>query len=191
MNKLIFIIGMRRSGTSILRKLIMRHHEIENIEFEPNELLEVTERIDIQRYRTIPFFKDTLDRFYNHEKYYGAKLALNPGIEAMRWKNLILKYPDAKFIFIKRNSNSTYESWANNETSKRGICSYEMYKSWWNFINLSFMEYSTKNPFKAIILDYEHLIKDVDNEMKKVWKFLGINLDIPTMKHLIHKPRWE
>ena len=55
MNKLVFIIGMRRSGTSILRKLVELHPEVERIEFEPNELLEVCERIGITRYKNIPF----------------------------------------------------------------------------------------------------------------------------------------
>jgi len=190
MNKIIFIIGMRRSGTSILRSLIMQHPKVENIEFEPNELFEITERIDIARYRNNKFYNATLDRFRRDESYYGAKLAVNPGIEAMRWKNLIKKFPEAKFIFIKRNATNTYKSWVYNETSERGVCSYELYKPWWDFINKSFLDFSMYNPSKAVVLDYEDILKTPDKELQKVWKLLKIKSDIPSVKSLIHKPKW-
>ena len=38
MPKLFFIIGLRRSGTSILRTLMLRHPDIGGIEFEPHDL---------------------------------------------------------------------------------------------------------------------------------------------------------
>jgi len=187
MNKLFFIIGMRRSGTSILRKIVMRNSQVKNIEFEPNELLEITERIDIPRYRNIPFFKNTLERFKEHsDKYYGAKLALNPGIEAMRWLNLPFKFPNAKFIFIRRTPKSTYNSWINIETSKRGLCSYQMYLDWWTHINVSFLNFEKS---KRCIIDYEKLIKNPDIEMFKIWKFLKVPR-IYNLKNMIKTPKY-
>jgi len=189
MNKLVFVIGMRRSGTSILRNLIMQHPDVENIEFEPNELFEVTERIAIPRYRNIPFFRETIRRFKNHSKYYGAKLAINPGIEGMRWKNLIANFPDAKFVFIQRNPENTYKSWIRNEKSKRGTCNYNMYRDWWEHINNSFKDFVFHNKEKAVFLKYGDILKNTDITMREVWKLLGLKEDIKGLDTFIRTPK--
>lgn len=165
-----FILGMRRSGTSILRKLIMQHPQVKNIAFEPNELFEVTERIGIQRYANNLYFQQV----FNTYKTANAKLVTNAGIEGMRWLNFPYYYQNKKFIFIIRNPESTYKSWVRVETSRRGNCSYEMYLPWYEHIVDSFREFAYRNPNRATVMIYKYLLKDVDKELEKVWNLLGL-----------------
>jgi len=175
MNKLVFLIGMRRSGTSILRKLVEMHPEVDRIEFEPNELLEICERIGIPRYKRIPYFNEVVNRFKKPRNgWYGAKLALNAGIEAMRWRRLDERFDKPHYIFIQRNPNMTYDSWIKNETSTRGTCPKDMYLPWWKHINKSFEEFVKENPERGCIVQYEKLCENADLELKKVWNLLKI-----------------
>ncbi len=177
MNKLVFIIGMRRSGTSILRKLVELHPEVERIEFEPNELLEVCERIGIPRYKNIPYFNEVINRFKKpRDKWYGAKLALNVGLEAMRWLRFEEQFDKPYYIFIQRNPSTTYDSWVKNETSSRGVCPKEMYLPWWKHINKSFEQFVKENPDRTCIVQYEDLCDNADLELEKVWNLMGIEV---------------
>ena len=175
MSKIVFIIGMRRSGTSLLRKIIKTHNRVEDIEFEPNELLEICERVGIPRYKKEPFFINTIQRFKQiRDKWYGAKLAVNPGIEAMRWQRLEEVFDKPHYVFIRRRPHDTYDSWIKNETSTRGICDINLYMGWWLHINASFTHFVKRNIGRSIIIDYEDLCEKPNETMKKVWSLLGI-----------------
>lgn len=166
----------------------MKHPEVKSLAFEPNELLEICERIDIRRYQNNKFFNETIKRFKGHtDKYYGFKIALNPGIEGMRWKNFKDKFPEGKFVFIQRNPEKTYKSWCRIETSKRGLCSYEIYLPWWQHINSSFDKHTKDNPDKATLIKYENLLEDANKEMKKVWDLLGVE-KIKGLNQFIKQP---
>lgn len=176
MYNVFFIIGMRRSGTSLLRQLIHSHPDTETIEFEPHELMFVVQTEHIPRYSNSSYHKEVLDRFKKerHGRLYGAKFALNAGIEAMNWKWLDKKFFLPKYIFIQRGSQKTYQSWVNNETSVRGVCPYLMYYPWWKHINLSFEMFVIKNKNRAVVVNYENLCQNTDKTMNKVWDILKI-----------------
>ena len=188
MNKLVWIIGMRRSGTSLLRELINSHPEVNTILFEPHELLFTVQSIHIKRYSNNPYHLQTMEKFnQDNGKWHGAKVALNAGIEAMNWKWLDEKFNKPKYIFIQRDPSHTYQSWIDNETSKRCICSYEMYLPWYKHINNSFEEFVKNNLDRSCIINYERLVIDVNREINKAWSILGLN-PINSLANKIRKP---
>ncbi len=182
MSKLFFIIGMRRSGTSILRDLILKHPEVQEIKFEPYELWYSIRVSHLSRYRNDTYIKKIIKDFSRPSlKYRGAKFALNAGIEAMTWRRLGLVFPEAKFIFIVRDSEQTYKSWVGQDkNSVRGLCSKELYMKFRNHIVDSFD--------KNCIINYKNLVENTDEEMKKIWPILELNTMTGFNKY-IHKPK--
>lgn len=190
MNKLLFIIGLRRSGTSILRKLVLEHPQVLDIKFEPHELLFACRTSHISRYRDSDYHKKVINKYKNanYSKYIGAKIVGNPGIEANNWRWLNRHFPNAKFIFIKRNPEDTYASWYKmDKESVRGVCNYEMYKDWYDLINNSFIDFVNKNKDRSCLLSYENLVENADKEMLKVWNTLKVS-KIENLNKRVYKP---
>jgi hypothetical protein len=189
MNKLLFIIGMRRSGTSILKELVEKHPEVNQILFEPHELFFVIQTIHIERYKKSQYHIDVINKYKGHEdKWFGAKIAVNAGIEAMNWRWLDDKFDNPKYIFIKRNPQKTYQSWCRVETSKRGLCQYGMYEVWWHHINRSFEHFVEENKNRGVIIQYEDLLLDADKELNNIWSLLDIER-IKGFQKYIRKPK--
>ena len=190
MNKLFFIIGLRRSGTSILRNLILKHPEVQEIKFEPYELWHAIRVSHLGRYKNDPYVKKIIEDFrYAPGKYKGAKFALNAGIEAMTWRRLALVFPEAKFIFIVRDAEQTYKSWVEQDlNSIRGLCSKELYIGFRKQIINSF--YLLKNRENCII-NYKNLVENPDEEMKKVYQLLNIPKMTNLQKYMKKPKNWS
>ena len=190
MNKLFFIVGMRRSGTSILKDLILKHSQVDKILFEPYQLWHAIRVSHLGRYRNDPYIKKIIKEFsYAPGKYKGAKFALNAGIEAMTWRRLALVFPEAKFIFIVRDAEQTYNSWVGQDKdSVRGLCSKELYMGFREHIVNSFFDFYQKNRNKSCIIHYKELVENPDKEMKKVYKLLDI-VRMGGLSKYIKKPK--
>ena len=185
----IFIIGIRRSGTSLLRSLILSHPKIAEIKFEPHELIYCCRTQHINRYKNSEYHKKIIAYYTQSINIYkGAKIAVNVGIEAMNWKWVNNKIPNSIFIFIKRNVIDNFKSWYElDKNSVRGVCNYKMYKSWYNLINKSFEDFRNINPKRTCLISYENLVKNADNEMLQVWNTLGLS-KIQGLNRIIRKP---
>lgn len=188
-NKLLFLIGIRRSGTSICRHLLMSHPQITHIEFEPHDLMFVTSTQHLNRYKNSQYHIDTVNRFKNKiNKYYGAKIVINSQLGGIRWKWLHKYFPEAKFVFICRNIQDTYKSYAKTDAKVlAGISPYYIYKYWYNQIIESFKTFHKEYSEKSCIIHYEHLVNDADNTLIPVWKLLQLN-PIQNLKEKMHKP---
>ena len=190
MNKQLFVIGMRRSGTSILRTLLDMHPDIELL-FEPHELLFTCQSIHIPRYKRSQYHIDTLNKFKNsNKKYFGAKIALNCGIEAMNWRWLEDKFDKPYYVFIIRKAEDTFNSWfeLDKKIGVRGVVPYDMYLPWWKHINHSFYDCVKANPERAIMVSYKDMIQDADSELEKVWDMLKLK-PIKNLDKYIKKPK--
>ena len=190
-NNLLFVLGMRRSGTSILRILLNRHPMIETLKFEPHEVVFACRLIHLNRYKNESYYKNIINYYkeYKGEKFIGFKEVFNVGIESMNWRWLYRNFPNAKFVFIIRDCETNYESWRQQDLqSVRGICSYEMYKAWWHHLNSDFRKYNNKHPNKSCIIFYHNLVENADLELEKVWNILKID-KITGANKLIHKPK--
>lgn len=188
-NKIIFIIGLRRSGTSILRSLINTHSEVEDLLFEPHELLFCASTLHLARYQKSEYHNAVLNSFRNRSKYYGAKVAINVGVEAGKWNHIIRRFPEAKIIFTKRNAQDNYSSWLREDTKTvHHTFDFKTYHTLWEVCNKEFEAYHIKNPDKSCIINYEGLVQDADGELSKAWNVLGID-PLTGMQTFIKKPQ--
>ena len=178
MTKLLFIIGIRRSGTSILRDLIAKHPDVAGIEFEPHDLWAAVDLKHFSRLYTKPrnqiWINDTIGEFKRHGesgRYYGAKFALNPGVKALEWVWLKKTFPEAKFIFIKRDPQSTWNSYVKQDKgSVRGLITKDAYFPECMNIRDSFVDHLRT----SILLTYENLLKNADKTLMPIWDWLEL-----------------
>ena len=179
--KKFFIVGMRRSGTSVLREAVMRFAgDIQNIEFETHVLRYALQCMEIGRYKNLKWAKDEIERFENanigSDKWYGIKFALNPGVYDMEWVYLHHRFPEARFIFIIRDKEQTFRSYEKlDKNIKRGYAPWDCYSPFFDYMTWQFMDYANRYPEKACIIDYKNLVIDADSELKKICNLLGIN----------------
>ena len=193
MNKLFFIVGIRRSGTSILRELILKHPEVDKILFEPYELWHAIRVSHLGRYKNDPYVKKIIQDFsYAPGKYKGAKFALNTCLESMTWRRLALVFPEAKFIFIIRDAEQTYKSWVKQDKdSVRGLCSKELYMGFREHITQSFIDFTANNINKSCILFYKDLVKLTDFTMVNIWRTLNITPITGLQKYIKIPENWN
>ena len=189
--KVFFIVGIRRSGTSIIRKLISMSDEIEGVLFEPHDLWHATMMLHFKRLRK-PEHKQKIRDFQmkGNGKWIGAKFALNPGIDALDWVWLSRVYPDAKFIFVIRNEDDCFHSYLDKDkNSVRGAVPQHIYAPVYHWLIGSLADFARHKSDRACIVHYDRMLDDADKEFAKVWKLLdvkpvtGMQLKIQTPVH--------
>ena len=194
MSKLFFIIGLRRSGTSILRELLLKHSQIKDIEFEPHPLWNAVDLNHFTRFKDLPYVRSTIEKFRKQgegDKWYGAKFALNPGVKAMEWVWLDKTFPEAKFIFIYRNLKDTFKSYyKQDKDAVRGYVPEEIYHPFANLIHKTFIDRFSPFDNREQPILYESLIKNPDEELKKIWWLLGISPMTGFNKYMRKPENW-
>ena len=171
-----FIIGARRSGTSILRRIVSLAPEIENILFEPHPLWHAVMMQHFRRFQG-PGHQKVVDNFHPKGKgtILGAKIALNPGIDAMDWVWLPRVFKGAKFIFIKRNPKDNYASYYHaDRDSVRGMITERVYSPMYQWIWGSMFDFWKHNQARAMIINYDKMIDNPLEEISRIWPFLGV-----------------
>jgi len=185
-----FLIGLRRSGTSIFRNLVAKSPQVKKVLFEPHEILHAAQLLKIRRYKNSPYHTKVLESFDKLPKWSGAKLVLNPGIDALEWVWLERLFPEARFIFISRNADSNYRSYKKEDANiKRGFIPEEIYKPFHQLMNNRFSMFCKEYPRKSAMVRYESLLDDVDSEMSKVWNLLKVKSP-QSLKSMIKKPKF-
>ena len=184
---LIFIVGIRRSGTSVLREFVDMNKSVKGIEFESHDLWAA---IDLKHFPRIfrknrivqKFINFTIESFRNNginKNYYGAKFALNPGVKALEWRWLYKEFPEAKFIFIRRSTQATWFSYLKQDAkSFRGMIDVDSYVNLADELNDNFYRYCSHNPNKSMVVNYETLLKDPNRMMEDVFQLLGLKRDV-------------
>lgn len=191
MNKLFFIIGVRRSGTSILRTLLLKHKMINTIEFEPHPLWFATMMQHFDRFNNEKVWKGIINEFSSQggKTYHGAKFALNPGIDALDWVWLDDVFDKPKFIFIRRSLMDSYKSyWSVDRDIRRGAIDENSYFPAFAFVLRTFERFNYENPGRSCIIRFEELVENPDRELRKMTKILEIP-SLSGMKKHIKKPK--
>ena len=175
----IFILGMPRSGTTLLEQVLSSHSNIFGAG-ELNYLPKIIDKFKFDNIQNYESFIKTL-RFEYHEKveqlsdnnFIIDKLPMN-----FRWIGFIVKaFPEAKIIHIQRNPMavcwSNYKinfpdpgmdfSLSQEDTAKYYIFYDDLMKFWSNNI---------KN--KIIHIKYENFVNNFENEAHNLIKQLGI-----------------
>lgn len=176
--KILMIIGIRRSGTSILRKVIAASEAVEEVRFEPHELWHSVMMQHFRRFRSKEH-KRRVDSFRAKGKtskgWIGFKMALNPGIDALDWIWMPKAYPEAKLIFITRNVDDCYESYRQQDMkSKRGCIPKNAYSPLFSWLTGCFWHFCESFKDRAVLINYDKMIQDPKKELAPIWKLLNI-----------------
>lgn len=189
--KLFFIIGLRRSGTSILRELMRLHSGIKGVEFEPHPLWNAVDLNHFSRFNSLPYVRSTIEEFEKkgmEDKWYGAKFALNPGTKALEWVWLPKTFPESKIIFITRNKEDTWRSvYKQDVDSTRGIINKKAYDILTDDLINNFSNYQGAHCF----ISYEKLVENADKELMKIWNLLEIKPITGLNKRMVKPENWN
>ena len=192
MSKLFFIVGLRASGTSILRSLVENCPEVKKVEFEPHDLMFTCSTRHLIRYKHCTYHKRVIQRFLGHKRLYGAKIALNTGVEAMNWRFLdrIYREWEPKYIFIRRNPKDNYMSLKNkDEKTVKGVLPEDLFIHLHDIIWNNFVDFHVDYPGRSFLFNYDLFVKDPKPQLSLVESFLNITFPKHTEKK-IHKPKF-
>ena len=185
-NKIIFILGMPRSGTSLVEQIVTSHSQvfgggelpilsniikknfIENNQLIKNEFSSIINDTNIiDKMQTD--YKNFINYFNFTEKYITDKAPLN-----YRWIGFIkIIFPNASIIHCKREPKNNclsmfknlFEGGLNFTYDEQDLVKY--YQKYENLMNF------WKKKYENTILEvnYENLINNNENEVKKIIKF--------------------
>lgn len=199
--KLIFLISLPRSGSTLLQKILMNHKDVasdqENwillnlLSFIKDKssvsiLSKASQRsaankfvasngiLEESLYKSIgQSYKNILLEAFQDSEYFIDKTPRNYYI----LDELKMAFPDSKFIFILRSPVSIISSILNTWT-KRRFSNYFGYSFDINFgfdaIGKYLENHNNKNDF---IITYDELVKNTDSSINEIYKFLKINED--------------
>ena len=175
----IFIVGMPRSGTSLIEQVLSSHSQIYGAG-ELDFLPKIIDKLGIKKPADLKsFFTQIRNSYYDQIKrisddhYIIDKLPVN-----YRWVGFIINaFPEAKIIHIERNPMAV--CWSNYKTSfvdygmdfnlsQQDIAKY--YSLYFNLINFWKSKYK-KNIFH---INYENFVNDFEENSKKILNFLDL-----------------
>ena len=190
--KLIFIVGMPRSGTSLIEQIISAHKKVYGAG-ELNYVFEIIEKNFFSKDKNFNFEKlkklskndlkviqnsylKKIERFNSNEDYFIDKAPLN-----FKWVGLLLQiFPDCKIIHCKRNKmDICWSNYKNLFVSNRMHYSYNL-ETLGQYYNLyeNLMSHWTKIFDKKIYnIFYEELIENKEKEIKKILEFCDLEWD--------------
>ena len=194
--RLIFIVGLPRSGTTLTHQIISSHSKVYGAgelpvlknAFLKEKQLELKEDALIKSLNIEKFSSKILDKFmvYNKNSIILDKAPLN-----FMWIGHIhLLFPDAKIIHINRNIKDTALSiyknmfdasaltWTYNQDHL--IKFIELYKDLMKF-------WKFKLPNLIYECDYEKLVNDQENETKRLIKFCNLDWEDNCIDHTKNK----
>jgi tetratricopeptide (TPR) repeat protein len=192
---IIFVVGMPRSGTSLLEQILSSHNNI----FGAGELNYFGQSIDAV-FNTFDFdnYKNKilkLDKKQINEigKYYLNKISLkNLNIDKKKYildKNpinfkhiplIFTSLPNSKIIHIKRNQNdnclSIYKNFFHQNVMPWSYSEDELKKYYETY--LKFMSNVKKNIERFVYeIEYEKLISNTEDEVRKLLNYLSLDWD--------------
>ena len=188
--KIIFIVGMPRSGTTLTEQIISSHKNV----YGAGELMFLSDMIKEEFFirnkknYNLKRFKDLQNEYLekislidNSDKCLTDKAPLN-----FRWIGFInIMFPNSKIINCKRNSlDNCWSIYKNNFDAGLNFSFnlndlgkfYNLYEDLINFWKL-------KYPKTIYDLEYEKLINNQESETKKVLEFCELEWDPNCLKH--------
>ena len=175
----IFIIGMPRSGTSLLEQILASHSKIYGAG-ELNFLQKVIDKIGLDNPNNPVEYFSTVRNYYidqltkiSDKPFIIDKLPLN-----FKWVGFIINsLPEAKIIHINRNPMAV--CWSNYKTlfTDRGMdftLSQDSIAEYYH-LYLDLMNYwNIKYPRKIINIDYDDYVKNFETGTKSILNYLNL-----------------
>ena len=184
----IFILGMPRSGTSLIEQIVSSHSKIHGageLGILPNSIYKSN---ILNRNVTKNFIDDLREKYlaYIHSLDTSKPLIVDKMPSNFLWIGFIyLIIPNVKIVHIKRNPMATcWSIFSKNFTNNKIGFAYNLddiskfYKMY-----IKFMDYwNMKFPNKIYNLDYEKLTENQDYEIKKLITFLNVRWEDNCLK---------
>ena len=179
-SKPIFIVGMPRSGTSLLEQILSTHSKIHGAG-ELNFLHKIIDKSGLEKPNNILNYFYQIRKFYYNEinKISKSHFIIDKLPSNFRWIGFIIKaFPEAKIIHIQRNPMAV--CWSNyknffvdngldfNLTQRDVAKYYSMYSNLMDFWNNKYKD-------KIFNLNYEIFVQDFEKNTKKVLNYLDLN----------------
>ncbi len=197
----VFILGMPRSGTTLLEQIMHAHPDIEGIGENAVLDLMIKEYSHMEPFNGAKYplranqkTKETLsvqqiaDKYieYLEQRCPGAKRVINKSITNIHWVGFIaLAFPNAKLIHLKRNPlDSCLSSFSKNFTGDGQTFSYNMKEMGEYYAEyMELLDHWNKVfPEKILNIEYESIVADIETEAKKVIEFIGLEWDENCLK---------
>ena len=175
----IFIIGMPRSGTTLIEQILSSHSQIHGAG-ELDFLPKIIDKLGIQKPQNLEsFFTQIRNLYYeqiikiSNDHYIIDKLPVN-----YRWVGFIINaLPEAKIIHIERNPMAV--CWSNYKTSfvdsgmdfnlsQQDIAKY--YSLYFDLMNF----WKSKYTSNILNIDYENFVNDFEKNSKEILNFLDL-----------------
>ena len=195
--KVIFIVGLPRSGTTLLEQILSAHHQVFGAG-ELDFLRQIINEYFVQDNKLLPQKINELQLSNNNminDKYFNYLESLNnnsivtidKGPQNFIWIGFIkLFFQNAKVIHIKRNSRDTFLSnYKNNFASKDMDWTYDPSEilKYFNFYN-DYMNFWKKICEDFIYdVDYENIVNNSETEIRKLLNFCELDWDENCLKH--------
>lgn len=192
--RLFFLIGIRRSGTSIMRKILLASPDVDTVLFEPHPLWHSIMMKHFKRFRG-PEHNNRVNYFRSlgmKGNVAGAKVALNPGIDALDFFWIERVFPEAKFIIVHRDEEDTFQSYVNQDKNiKRGAIPRHIYSPIFNWLQGCLWYFVNCHKDKAVLVSFDKVVENPEKELAKVWKLLKVRPP-KDLSSMVHKPKnWK
>ena len=178
--KPIFIVGMPRSGTSLIEQILSTHSKIHGAG-ELYYLQKIIDKLGIKKSSNLNnYFSQIRDFYYeNISKISNKNFVIDKMPVNFRWIGFILKsLPEAKIIHIDRNPMAV--CWSNYKTlfvdsgmdftlSQKDVAYYysfyvDLMKFWKNY-----------SKEQILHVNYENFVQDYEKNTKKILTYLDLN----------------
>ena len=184
----IFIVGMPRSGTSLVEQIISSHHEVygagevnnfHNIIMPIIEKHAVNENYNLKNDEFALIrkqYSNSLERFYANEKVVTDKWILN-------FKNIgfiLSAFPESKIVHLKRDARATcwsiYKHYFSDEGNRWAYDYQDLARFYKSYVGL--MDYwHNLFPGKIYDISYEDLTSNQEKETRNLLKYCDLDWD--------------
>ena len=184
----IFIVGMPRSGTSLVEQIISSHHEVygagevnnfHNIIMPIIEKHAVNENYNLKNDEFALIrkqYSNSLERFYENEKVITDKWILN-----FKTIGFILSaFPESKIVHLKRDARATcwsiYKHYFSDEGNRWAYDYQDLARFYKSYVGL--MDYwHNLFPGKIYDISYEDLTSDQEKETRNLLRYCDLDWD--------------
>ena len=177
--KPIFIIGMPRSGTSLIEQILSTHSKIYGAG-ELNYLQKIIEKQGFEKSTNkLSYFAEIRKYYYNEiSKISKSNFIIDKLPSNFRWVGFIISaFPEAKIIHIQRNPMavcwSNYKNFFVDSGLDFNLSQKDVAKYYSMYLNLMYF-WNSKYKNKIFNLNYENFVQDFEKNTKKILNYLDL-----------------
>ncbi|GJL84356.1 MAG: sulfotransferase [Micavibrio sp.] len=195
-DKPVFVLGMPRSGTTLLERILLSHPDIGGVGEDAliGHLIRNYSFMDFYKDRVYPLRSNRENRDYMPteiigEKYTAyierkcpsAKRVINKAMGNVFWTGYLhIAMPNARFIHIKRNAmDSCISSFSKHFVDNAQSFSYDLAElgDYYKHYTMYLEHWNALFPEKILNIHYEDIVDDLEGQARQAIDFLGLKWD--------------